>query len=143
MHFIFNNIVRHRTKEEHMSNFKKISFAMNAPRTEFHNALSLSGCEISFNNFAPDTAVPFVHSHRENEEFYVVLKGDGELFIDGETVTLKAGDAFKVEPEGERCLKGGKEGMTVICVQSKKNSLSAFTAEDANILQDKKSPWMK
>jgi mannose-6-phosphate isomerase-like protein (cupin superfamily) len=126
-----------------MSNFKKISFDVNAPRTEFHNNLSLSGCEVSYNNFAPDSAVPFVHSHKENEEFYIVLKGDGELYIDGETVSLKAGDAFRIAPLGERCLKSGKEGMTVICVQSKEHSLGGFTAEDANILQDKKSPWMK
>ncbi len=124
-----------------MSNFSKVSFDLNAARTEFHNSLNLTGCEVSYNNFAPDTAVPFVHSHKENEEFYLVIKGDGEIFIDGETVKIKAGDAFKVAPAGERCLKAGASGLGIICVQSRENSLKGFTAEDANILQDKKSPW--
>ncbi|MCR5536439.1 MAG: cupin domain-containing protein [Succinivibrio sp.] len=126
-----------------MTNFTKISFDLTAGRTEFHNALKLTGCEVSFNNFPADAAVPFVHSHKQNEEFYVVLKGDGEIYIDGEIVKLSAGDAFKVAPQGKRCLKAGPTGMSVICVQSKEQSLDAFTADDANILQDVKSPWQK
>ena len=51
------------------------------PPLELHNALALTGCEVSCNNLPAGVAVPFVHSHKNNEECYLVLGGD----IDGGT----------------------------------------------------------
>ncbi|MCR5083992.1 MAG: cupin domain-containing protein [Succinivibrionaceae bacterium] len=126
-----------------MKNLTRISFDLNAVRTVFHDALGLSGCEASLNNFPANAAVPFVHAHRENEELYIVLKGAGELFLDGETVAIAAGDAFRVAPQGARCLKAGPQGLTAICVQAREGSLGAFTESDATIPEGVKSPWQE
>ena len=72
-------------------NFRRISLEC-APRTELHDALGLTGCEVSVNALPAGAAVPFVHRHVKNEEVYGVLEGRGELYIDGEVVELKAGD---------------------------------------------------
>ena len=40
-------------------------------RTEFHQTLGLTGAEVSFNNLPAGVSVPFVHSHKENEEIYM------------------------------------------------------------------------
>ena len=74
-----------------MSNFSKVSVADDA-RTELHDKLGLTGAEVSINNLPAGSGVPFVHSHKQNEEIYVVLSGKGKAVIEGETVALAAGD---------------------------------------------------
>lgn len=70
-----------------MNNFTKVSVAQDA-RTELHDKLSLTGAEISVNNLPAGAGVPFVHSHKKNEEIYIILSGKGKAVIDDETVEL-------------------------------------------------------
>ena len=70
-----------------MNNYTKVSVAQDA-RTELHDKLSLTGAEISVNNLPAGAGVPFVHSHKKNEEIYIILSGKGKAVIDGETVEL-------------------------------------------------------
>ena len=70
-----------------MSNYSKTHVSDDA-RTELHDQLSLTGAEISINNLPAGAGVPFVHSHKQNEEIYVVLSGKGKAVIDGEAVEL-------------------------------------------------------
>lgn len=65
------------------ANFNKINVADGA-RTELHDILNLTGAEISINNLPAGAGVPFVHSHKGNEEIYAVLSGRGKAVIDGE-----------------------------------------------------------
>lgn len=44
-----------------MSNFAKLSLAADAPRAELHDALKLTGSEVSFNNLPAGVAVPFAY----------------------------------------------------------------------------------
>lgn len=60
-------------------NYSKVKVS-NDPRTELHDKLSLTGAEISINNLPAGKGVPFVHSHKQNEEIYVVLSGKGLVF---------------------------------------------------------------
>ncbi|MCL1604205.1 cupin domain-containing protein [Succinatimonas hippei] len=120
-----------------MENIKLINADLNAARTEFHELLSLSGAEISYNNLPKDVEIPFVHSHKENEEFYLVLKGTGKFFADGQLFDLKEGSALKVKPAVKRCIKAGSDGISYICIQAKENSLSQFTLTDAVIAEEK------
>lgn len=46
-----------------MSNYKKINVG-NEGRTELHEALSLTGAEVSINSLPAGASVPFVHSHK-------------------------------------------------------------------------------
>lgn len=52
-----------------MSNYKKTNVG-NEGRTELHEALSLTGAEVSINTLPAGASVPFVHSHKNNEEIY-------------------------------------------------------------------------
>ena len=90
-----------------MSNYKIVS-TKNEPRVELKDALGLSGCELSINELPANVSVPFVHSHKQNEELYLVLKGGGALFIDGEEKAVKEGDAIRVDPAGKRCFKAAR-----------------------------------
>lgn len=120
-----------------MENIKLINADLNAARTEFHELLSLTGAEVSYNNLPKDVEIPFVHSHKENEEFYLILKGTGKFYADGQLFDLKEGSALKVKPHVKRCIKADPDGISYICIQAKENSLSQFTLTDAVIAEEK------
>ena len=86
-------------------NFKKIAAPADAPRFELHDALQLTGCELSINRLAAGAAVPFVHAHKANEELYGVLEGAGEIYIDGKIEKIASGDWFVVRPAGHRAIR--------------------------------------
>lgn len=116
-----------------MSQFSKTSVGEQA-RTELHDALSLTGAEISINTLPAGASVPFVHSHRQNEEIYAILCGEGKAVIDGEDVALKAGDWLRVSPPAKRQLSASdKSALKYICIQVKESSLEGYTATDAVI----------
>lgn len=114
-----------------MNKFQKISIAKEA-RIELHDALNLTGAEISINKMPADTSVPFIHSHKQNEEIYGILKGHGTILLDGEEMELKAGDWLRVSPAVKRQLSTTPDSaMTYLCIQVKSNSLEQWTMTDA------------
>lgn len=84
-----------------MSNFMKVS-CENAPRVELHEKLGLTGAEISINTINAGECVPFIHSHKQNEEIYFVIAGYGKAVIDNEEIDLVSGDWVRISPVAER-----------------------------------------
>ena len=80
-----------------MANYTKAAIKTES-RTELHEKLGLTGAEISLNELPAGAGIPFVHSHKENEEIYGILSGRGKAVIDGEDVSLAAGDWLRVAP---------------------------------------------
>ena len=116
-----------------MNNFNKYSIKETG-REELHDNLYLTGAEISVNALPAGGCVPFVHSHKQNEEIYIVLQGSGKAVIDGETVQLKQNDCLRVSPAAKRqFFAADNEGIKFICIQVKEDSLKEFTANDAVI----------
>ena len=114
-----------------MTNFTKTNIG-NEGRTELHEKLSLTGAEISINQLPAGSGVPFVHSHKSNEEIYGILSGKGKAVIDDQTVELVAGDWLKISPSAKRQFFAANDsGITYVCIQVKENSLNGFTADDA------------
>ncbi len=115
--------------------------AASAPRTELHDKLGLTGCEMSVNAMPAGAETPFIHYHDQNEELYMVLAGDGKLWLDGDVTNIAEGDCFKVEPAAHRCLKAGANGLRYICIQAKAGSLAQFTMSDGKIAEGEKPQW--
>ena len=114
-----------------MANYEKRTFRKEG-RVELHEKLGLTGAEISVNELPAGAGVPFVHSHKENEEIYGILAGKGKAVIDGETVDLTAGDWLRIAPAAKRQFFAADDsGITYLCIQVKENSLEHFTATDA------------
>ncbi|MGM9539616.1 cupin domain-containing protein [Anaerovibrio sp.] len=103
--------------------------------------LGLTGMEISINNLAANQGNPFVHTHKQNEELYIVIKGDGLFYADGEEFAVQEGSLIRVEPEAERAIAAGADGMIYICIQAAKDSLKQYTMTDG-CLTDSKASWM-
>lgn len=114
-----------------MANYTKTTIGKEN-RIELHEKLSLTGAEISLNELPAGANVPFVHSHKENEEIYGILSGKGKVIIDGEETGLAAGDWLKIMPAAKRQFFAASDsGITFVCIQVKENSLGGFTADDA------------
>lgn len=117
-----------------MNSFNKISVT-DQMRTELHDSLKLTGAEISINTLSAGTGVPFVHSHKQNEEIYAILDGEGKAVIDGEEVALKAGDWLRISPSATRQFFASDiKALKYICIQVKANSLEGYTLNDAVVL---------
>lgn len=118
-----------------MNNYKKLNVNQSA-RIELHDELQLTGAEISINFLPAGASVPFVHSHKQNEEIYAILEGCGKTVINGETVSLSAGDWLRISPSVNRqFFASGNEGLKYICIQVKENSLEGYTQSDAVIIE--------
>ncbi len=114
-----------------MNNYSKIGIAEEA-RIELHDRLALTGAEISINTLPAGTSVPFVHSHRQNEEIYAILEGAGVAAIDGKSIDLKAGDRLRISPSAKRrFFASDTTDIKYICIQVKENSLKNYTTADA------------
>lgn len=104
--------------------------------------LSLTGSEISFNYMPAGKYTPFVHSHKLNEEVYIVVSGSGRFMVDNDEFDIKAGSVIRVAPTGERAIKAGNEDLVYICIQAQANSLTQATHDDG-IISEAKASWMK
>ena len=116
-----------------MNSFKKINVGEDT-RIELHDVLNLTGAEISVNTLPAGVSVPFVHSHKQNEEIYAILCGEGTAAVDGENIGLKAGDWLRISPSAKRrFFASDKTALKYICIQVKANSLEGYTMTDAII----------
>ena len=104
--------------------------------------LGLTGCEVSLNRLPAGKGMPFVHTHKKNEELYIVLKGSGIFYMDGEEFPIQEGSLIRVAPGGERAWKAGAEDLYFICIQAEAGSLTQATLEDG-VRPPTKASWMK
>ena len=71
---------------------------------------------ISRFSYAPNLRSPNAHSHREQEEAYVVVGGSGRVLLDDEVVELHPWDVVRVAPEVVRAFEAGDQGLDLIAV---------------------------
>ena len=71
---------------------------------------------VSHFRYAPNLRSPMAHSHREQEEAYVVVAGSGRVLLDDEVLELRQWDVVRVAPEVVRCFAAGPEGLEIIAV---------------------------
>jgi uncharacterized cupin superfamily protein len=90
-----------------------------APNLEARMArvpLELEQFGISYQRIAPGFRVPFGHTHKVQEEVYVVLSGSVLVKLDDEVVELKPWDAVRVPKETMRSFEAGPEGVEILAV---------------------------
>jgi quercetin dioxygenase-like cupin family protein len=56
------------------------------------------------------------HSHKEQEEAYVVVAGSGRILLDNQTHELLTWDVVRVAPEVVRAFEAGPDGLDIIAV---------------------------
>jgi uncharacterized cupin superfamily protein len=76
--------------------------------------LGLERSAVSYQRLAPGFRIPFGHSHKQQEELYVILSGGGRLKLDDEIVEVGALDAVRIPPEVTRGFEAGPEGVELL-----------------------------
>jgi mannose-6-phosphate isomerase-like protein (cupin superfamily) len=71
---------------------------------------------VSYFSYGPGVRPGMGHSHREQEEAYVVVGGSGRIKLDDQIVELRQWDVVRVAPEVIRAFEGGPEGLQVVAV---------------------------
>ena len=98
------------------------------------DATGATSCEISFGTLPTGVEVPFFHSHRENEENYIILSGAGRFQVNDEAFDIAEGSVIRVSTNCDRNIKcTSSEPMIYICIQAKEGSLGGYTMTDADI----------
>jgi len=120
----------------------KYSFGQLVGKVFTRDSLGLTGCEISLNLVKPGQGMPFLHAHRQNEEVYIVVAGNGLFHLDGQELDIVEGDVIRVAPSVARGYHAGELGLHLICVQAKAGSLEQVTRGDG-IRVETKASWMK
>ncbi|MDE6270281.1 MAG: cupin domain-containing protein [Muribaculaceae bacterium] len=100
------------------------------------DATGATSCEISFGTLPTGAAVPFFHSHKDNEENYIILSGAGRFQVDGDVFDVSEGSVIRVATHSDRNIKCTSENPLVyICIQAKEGSLGGYTMTDAEITE--------
>lgn len=98
-------------------------------------AVGATGAEFSFQMFRPGSETGFVHTHKEHEELYFFLSGNGEFQVDGQVFPVSEGSVVRVAPDGKRSVRNnGTAPLVMLCVQYKGGTFTAADATDGNIL---------
>ena len=88
-----------------------------APDLEFRfasQALELEQSGLSYQRVPPDYRFPYGHTHKTQEEVYVVVRGSGRMKLDNEIVELQEWDVVRVPPGTWRGYEAGPEGLELI-----------------------------
>ena len=105
-----------------------------APDLEFRlatEALELERSGLSYQRVPPGYRFPYGHTHRTQEEVYVVVRGSGRMKLDDEIVELKEWDAVRVPPGTWRGYEAGPKGLEIIVIGATNGSPTSVEVNGA------------
>jgi uncharacterized cupin superfamily protein len=73
---------------------------------------------ISYFRYAPGVRSPMAHSHREQEEAYIITSGSGQIRLDDELHKLRQWDVVRISPQTIRAIEAGDDGLEFIAIGS-------------------------
>ncbi len=90
-----------------------------APGLEFRAATAALGLErsgLSYQRIPANARFPYGHTHRQQEEVYVVVGGSGRMKLDDDIVELERWDAVRVPAGTWRGYEAGPEGLEILVI---------------------------
>ncbi|HTS72505.1 MAG TPA: hypothetical protein VMG74_02185 [Gaiellaceae bacterium] len=78
--------------------------------------LELEHSGVSYQRIAPNFRLPFGHTHKTQEEVYILISGSARAKLGDEVIDLKPFDALRVHKDTVRSFEAGPEGAELIAV---------------------------
>jgi mannose-6-phosphate isomerase-like protein (cupin superfamily) len=82
--------------------------------------LECSACGISYLRMGPDFRAPYGHTHKTQEEIYILVNGSARMKLGDELVDMKPFTAVRVSPETTRGYEAGADGAELIVIGAPK-----------------------
>ena len=90
-----------------------------APGLEFRlatTALELEQSGLGYQRVPPGYRFPYGHTHRTQEEIYLVVGGGGRMKLDDEIIEVGVWDAVRVAPGTWRGYEAGPDGLELLVI---------------------------
>jgi mannose-6-phosphate isomerase-like protein (cupin superfamily) len=78
--------------------------------------LEMEHSGISYQRIAPNYRLPFGHTHKTQEEVYVLISGSARAKLGEDIVELKPFDALRVHKDTMRAFEAGPDGAELIAI---------------------------
>lgn len=88
-----------------------------SPGLRFHHAskaLELEQSGLSYQRLPPGHRFPYGHTHKQQEEVFVVVGGSGRMKLDDEIVQVEEWDVVRVPPGTWRGYEAGADGLEIL-----------------------------
>ena len=69
---------------------------------------------LAFHRVKPGRRQAFAHRHREAEEIYLIISGEGRMKLDDEVIDVAPMDAIRVAPTVARAFEAGDDGLELV-----------------------------
>jgi quercetin dioxygenase-like cupin family protein len=76
--------------------------------------LNSSDLGVSLFKYKPGHRSESAHSHKVQEEVYVVVKGSGKMLLNDDVIYLRQWDVIRVAPEVVRAFEAGEDGLSLV-----------------------------
>jgi mannose-6-phosphate isomerase-like protein (cupin superfamily) len=90
-----------------------------SPDMEFRMArvpLEMENAGVSYLRVAPNFRIPFGHTHKNQEEVYLVVSGSGRIKLGDDVRDLEQWDAVRVHKDTMRGFEAGPDGVELIAI---------------------------
>lgn len=78
--------------------------------------LELAQSGLCYQSIPPGYRFPYGHTHKVQEEVYVVVRGSGRMKVDDEIVEVREWDAVRVPPGTWRGYEAGPDGLEIMVI---------------------------
>jgi mannose-6-phosphate isomerase-like protein (cupin superfamily) len=78
--------------------------------------LDMENAGVSYIRMASNYRIPFGHTHKNQEEVYVVVAGSGRIKLGDEVRDLNEWDAVRVHKDTMRGFEAGADGLEIIAI---------------------------
>jgi mannose-6-phosphate isomerase-like protein (cupin superfamily) len=78
--------------------------------------LECANAGISYVKLGPGFRAPFGHTHKTQEEIYVLMTGSARIKVGDDVIDMKPFTAVRVAPDTMRSYEGGPEGAEIIAI---------------------------
>lgn len=112
-------------------------------RRVLEHDLPLEFFGLTANSMVPGEQAGYWHAHALMEELYLFLTGEGEMGLDDEVVSVRAGTAVRVGQgvmRTWRCVPDSPENLTWFCIRGGGMRLEDIPS-DAHPITDIRMPW--
>jgi mannose-6-phosphate isomerase-like protein (cupin superfamily) len=90
-----------------------------SPDMEFRMArvpLEMENAGVSYLRVGPNFRIPFGHTHKNQEEVYLVVSGGGRIKLGDDVRELKQWDAVRVHKDTMRGFEASEDGLEMIAI---------------------------